>query len=214
MYVSQYVNVCVAICVCVSQCVRVYVCVAMRACVCVSLCPFLGAQGHPYMISLWEHKYLWRVLAVLYFIAFLLASELVRGGPLPLPRPTHTTMASAQPDARTHTTTTGAQADARTHTTTTHAHTHDPCASDLQQRRACSPVCRIFPHGCICLCASVCVCPCVFGGGGGVADRKPGHSTLHPMGLLPLNVVTGLPDSLVAISDLHLVLYCKGPGFH
>lgn len=34
-------------------------------------------QGHPYMISLWEHKYLWRVLAVLYFIAFLLASELI-----------------------------------------------------------------------------------------------------------------------------------------
>ncbi len=172
---------CRSMCMCVAICVCVYVCVAMCACVCVSLCPFLGVQGHPYMISLWEHKYLWRVLAVLYFIAFLLASELVRGGPLPLPRRTHTTMASAQPDARTHTTTTGAQGDARTqsrrtHTTTTGAQADartQPRRTHTLMTRAlvtCSSAMRV--HQCVVffrmaasVCVHLCVCPCVFGGG-------------------------------------------------
>jgi hypothetical protein len=49
------------------------------------VCVWLGAQsvqGHPYMLSLWEHKYLWRTLAGLYLGAFLLASELVRARPV------------------------------------------------------------------------------------------------------------------------------------
>jgi hypothetical protein len=37
----------------------------------------LHLQGHPYMISLWEHTYLWRTIAGLYAFVFLLAADAV-----------------------------------------------------------------------------------------------------------------------------------------